>query len=40
MQCGVYKLYHRVVGTEGNRVLAEFPEEHKRYVVILASRPK
>ncbi len=40
IQCDVYKLYHRILGIEGSRVLAEFPEEHKKYATILTNRPK
>jgi len=29
--CKVYKLYNRVMGTKGEAVIMQFPEEHSRY---------
>jgi hypothetical protein len=40
MLCEVYKAYHRIVGTEGKRVIAEFPDEQQRYNAMLMRRMK
>ena len=38
MLCDVYKAYHRIVGTEAKRVIAEFPDEQERYNAMLMRR--
>jgi len=38
--CDVYKLYNRQIGSEGQRIATEFPEEAKRYNAALRVRMK
>lgn len=40
MQCDVYKLYSRTLGSEGKRIARELPEEQKIYEALLSSRMK
>ncbi len=40
MQCDVYKLYHRQLGSEGQRIAQEFPEEQQKYNTMLINRMK
>ena len=40
MQCDVYKLYNRQIGSQGKRIARELPEEQKRYEAILKNRMK
>ncbi len=38
MLCEVFKLYHRIVGSESKRLVAEFPDEQERYNALLMKR--
>lgn len=38
MQCEVYKLYNRMIGTEGKRIEHELPEEEAKYRSTLKKR--
>ncbi len=38
MICEVYKSYHRVVGTEGQQVVSQFPDEEARYTALMKKR--
>ncbi len=40
MQCDVYKLYNRAIGSEGKRIAIEFPGEQKKYEDMLRNRMK
>lgn len=40
MACEVYKLYHRLIGTEGKRIATELPEEQEKYNAMLRDRTK
>ena len=38
IQCEVYKLYHRQIGSKGDKIKENFPEEEKKYNTILMDR--
>jgi hypothetical protein len=38
MICDVYKLYNRMTGSEGERIVQELPEEQQKYGTILRNR--
>ncbi len=38
MMCGVYKLYHRISASKGNRIKHEFPREHEKHTARLRNR--
>jgi hypothetical protein len=40
MQCDVYKLYHRTVGSAGKLVATAFPAEQQKFNALLMSRMK
>jgi hypothetical protein len=38
MACEVYKKYHRSMGSEGNRVVTEHPQEQYKYRKLLINK--
>ncbi len=38
MQCEVYKLYHRQLGSQGKKIKEQFPEEEGKYNTLLMNR--
>lgn len=36
--CEVYKLYHRMLGTEAKEITSQFPEEERKYNKLLLDR--